>query len=427
MNSNMTTSHRWTRRRWLGMAGALVAGTLIATTGSGLAQNGLGNGFSPANGHMQVIAQQVAAFDDDTYAWYVVEREGPESRFAPAGPSFALGAAGSALLIDDLTQQESRLAPGEAIALRAGSDYAAQALDSEATALFELGLRATDDEEGEAAYAGSTFAAPAGKRDLDLVRDVLSPGEAATIVASDAPVLLLVTEGEVSVIEAGNMFAMDVEAGSIIELVDEAIVKAAGDDDASFVAAIVGEEVSGFAGDDDASGSGGAGTGANQGGQSGSGGQGSGNQVPVAIDSDNDGLPDGTEGVYGTDPNNPDTDGDGLSDGDEVKVYGSDPLSTDTDQDGLSDGDEVYIYGSSPVSMDTDGDMLPDYNEVMQHGTDPANPDTDGDGITDHDELPYGTSPLMADTDGDGHSDYEELFVIVSDPNDPNDPNNPQN
>jgi len=43
------------------------------------------------------------------------------------------------------------------------------------------------------------------------------------------------------------------------------------------------------------------------------------------VDSDNDGLLDGEETVYGTDPNNPDTDSDGITDGDEVNVYGTDP------------------------------------------------------------------------------------------------------
>ena len=36
-------------------------------------------------------------------------------------------------------------------------------------------------------------------------------------------------------------------------------------------------------------------------------------------DSDNDGLIDELEKIYGTDPNNPDTDGDGFKDGEEVE------------------------------------------------------------------------------------------------------------
>ncbi len=39
---------------------------------------------------------------------------------------------------------------------------------------------------------------------------------------------------------------------------------------------------------------------------------------PALLDSDNDGLKDWEETVYGTDPNKPDTDGDGTKDGDEI-------------------------------------------------------------------------------------------------------------
>ncbi|MFA5021703.1 MAG: hypothetical protein WC508_01290 [Patescibacteria group bacterium] len=59
------------------------------------------------------------------------------------------------------------------------------------------------------------------------------------------------------------------------------------------------------------------------------------------LDSDQDGLIDTEERMYGTDPNNPDTDGDGLTDRDEVKVFRTDPNNPDTDGDGYKDGDEV--------------------------------------------------------------------------------------
>lgn len=47
------------------------------------------------------------------------------------------------------------------------------------------------------------------------------------------------------------------------------------------------------------------------------------------VDSDNDGLPDWLENLYGTDPHKADTDGDGTSDGDEVKIN-RDPLKANT-------------------------------------------------------------------------------------------------
>ena len=57
-------------------------------------------------------------------------------------------------------------------------------------------------------------------------------------------------------------------------------------------------------------------------------------------DEDGDGLSNGDEEAYGTDPEVADTDGDGLNDGDEVAL-GANPLDEDTDGDGYDDGDEV--------------------------------------------------------------------------------------
>ena len=47
--------------------------------------------------------------------------------------------------------------------------------------------------------------------------------------------------------------------------------------------------------------------------------------IDPSLDSDDDGLTDAMEEIYGTDKNNPDTDGDGYLDGDEIE-NGYDPL-----------------------------------------------------------------------------------------------------
>lgn len=65
-------------------------------------------------------------------------------------------------------------------------------------------------------------------------------------------------------------------------------------------------------------------------------------------DSDNDGLSDQEESIYGTDISLPDTDSDGLFDREEIKIYKTDPLNSDTDGDGYLDGDEVKS-GYSPL------------------------------------------------------------------------------
>ena len=139
---------------------------------------------------------------------------------------------------------------------------------------------------------------------------------------------------------------------------------------------------------------------------------------PDKWDSDGDGLRDGLEKKFCTDPSNPDTDGDGLSDGDELKPYlGSsyitDPTDNDSDDDGLWDGDEVGDIGNDDISPfqtdptqgDSDHDGLGDGYEAAQSKTDPNSADSDSDGVTDGIEV-CGTS--------DYPSTREESGEIVS-------------
>jgi hypothetical protein len=95
-------------------------------------------------------------------------------------------------------------------------------------------------------------------------------------------------------------------------------------------------------------------------------------ELPLANDTDGDGLSDAVEtntGIYvdendtGTDPDDPDTDGDGLDDGPEVNTHGTDPTLRDTDGDGFGDGVEVSA-GTDPTVDDgsyppADGDVAP--------------------------------------------------------------------
>jgi hypothetical protein len=78
---------------------------------------------------------------------------------------------------------------------------------------------------------------------------------------------------------------------------------------------------------------------------------------PAVQDSDNDGLSDRQEGIFGTDPRDPDTDGDGISDGDEIEE-GSDPLvpeALDEDEDGILDEDDLCLDTAEEDAVDEDG------------------------------------------------------------------------
>ena len=67
-------------------------------------------------------------------------------------------------------------------------------------------------------------------------------------------------------------------------------------------------------------------------------------------DTDEDGLTDPEEKLYGTDPNDPDSDDDGVNDGDEVAA-GTDPTTSDTPLL-TTFGPATYTEGDSPVIVD---------------------------------------------------------------------------
>jgi hypothetical protein len=155
--------------------------------------------------------------------------------------------------------------------------------------------------------------------------------------------------------------------------------------------------------------------------------------VTVALDTDEDGIPDATD---------TDDDGDGVNDSDEALV-GTDPLnpetilgvpdgSIDSDGDGFTNGEEsdetLAIAtddddepGNDIVTgaIDTDGDGIPDFTDT----------DDDGDGVNDSDEALVGTDPLnpetilgvpdgSIDSDGDGFTNGEESDETLAIPTD---------
>jgi tetratricopeptide (TPR) repeat protein len=119
----------------------------------------------------------------------------------------------------------------------------------------------------------------------------------------------------------------------------------------------------------------------------------------ASADSDGDGIFDGDELYYGTDPFDADSDDDSLNDGTQelFATNQTDPLDADSDDDGLLDGAE---------DLNKDGIVDPATE------SDPVDADTDDDGISDGEEsLVFGTEPLMADSDADGLPDGLELGV----------------
>jgi outer membrane protein assembly factor BamB len=123
--------------------------------------------------------------------------------------------------------------------------------------------------------------------------------------------------------------------------------------------------------------------------------------IDFGIDSDNDGIDDWWEDLYGLDSQNAadallNADSDELTNLEEFQ-NSTDPRNDDSDNDGLSDSDEVNVHSSNPLSSDTDNDGMADGWEVAQNfnllNDEDALLDADNDGITNVEEYTEQTDP----------------------------------
>lgn len=129
---------------------------------------------------------------------------------------------------------------------------------------------------------------------------------------------------------------------------------------------------------------------------------------PMSIDSENDGIPDPIETMYGLNPLSADSDGDGITD---LTEFGPFELPLDSDGDGIIDAldldaDNDGISDFNESTLDADNDGTPNYRD--SNDTDGPSGDQDADGISNINEATYGLNPNLADSDQDGFSDQEE-------------------
>ncbi|WP_255442010.1 Ig-like domain-containing protein [Corallococcus sp. Z5C101001] len=133
---------------------------------------------------------------------------------------------------------------------------------------------------------------------------------------------------------------------------------------------------------------------------------------PFDNDTDDDGVPDGLDGIKDTDGDgiidalDPDSDNDGILDGTEMGVTAETaPSGTDKSSPNFKP-DADPTTKTDPKNPDTDGDSLKDGEEDANHDgrrdateTDPNMRDTDLGGIDDGTEVRGGTDPLDANDD----------------------------
>lgn len=142
---------------------------------------------------------------------------------------------------------------------------------------------------------------------------------------------------------------------------------------------------------------------------------------PTVADSDGDGFGDGEEVRTGFNPmgeGRTDLDKDGMPDWWEVDngLNKKNPFDAllDSDNDGVDNKNE-FLYGFDPFNKDTgsvgltDGEKVASGNYSIIGGADISQNDRDRDRLEDFYENLFGTDPNVADSDGDGYDDYREI------------------
>jgi hypothetical protein len=369
---------------------------------------------TPAGPDQAVIAQGVAEIADGSFGWSIdsVDLDADELSDLTAGGIGFVVAEDGTVLMESKAGQRSLLdrgdgAPVEA-AFRDGADGSSVSAISDEATYLRIDLVTGDD------VIGDSFDLDAGAREITMIQGDLDAGQAASLVASEQPVLLIATDGDLSVEQQGGPSGALAEDNAVLLNPGEEATLSA-EDGAAYIAVYIGDPIDGMQPSATAT----------QAAQP--------TQAPVeptqappapttppAKDSDNDGLSDEDEAIRATDPLNPDTDSDGLYDGYEVYESGTVPTLFDSDGDGLPDGDELNSFGTNPSNPDSDGDGLNDYREAIDYLTNPNAADSDGDGLDDYSELmTYFTNPMDPNTDGDIEDDGFE----VNNGTDPLDPN----
>lgn len=142
-----------------------------------------------ALGHAQVVAQGIVAFPDGAFLWetQALGNDAWPFAFGDSPPTFLVADGPGSILVSGATGPSALLATGEATFLAAGSTGSAGPAFPDTTA---AATRVTF----VAGSGPSAFAPGAGSRDVNVVRDVIAPGETFTLT-SLFPVLVITGDG----------------------------------------------------------------------------------------------------------------------------------------------------------------------------------------------------------------------------------------
>lgn len=202
---------------------------------------------SPASGHASVIAQGVAEMPFDPIAWRVVlDTAEPLDVALPVERAlgFVVADPDGVHVVDVTAGTQERLAVGEASFVPEAAAQTRASLADTETRYLRIALVAEEDAgdpgNDELVFAGGGFTAPDGRRDIDLLSDVLAADEETTIAGGEYPVLIVATGGAI-LVEAGGQI-VELQAGEAAEFTGNITVTGM-QDGSRFVAGVIGPEV----------------------------------------------------------------------------------------------------------------------------------------------------------------------------------------
>jgi hypothetical protein len=182
-------------------------------------------------GHAQVIAQGIVDFPLGTFSWSheVIGGATWPYAYSAAPPQFVAIDGPDAVLVSAATGALALLDEGEALFLPAGSS-------GSASPMFDGAVSAGRRITFVPAAGASAFSPGAGRRDVNLIRDVLAP-DGSLLVSSPFPAFVVVVDGTVTLGDGTSLEAGESATVATVDLRND------GDTDAVVLVAAVGGQV----------------------------------------------------------------------------------------------------------------------------------------------------------------------------------------
>jgi hypothetical protein len=210
--------------------------------------------FTPASGHAQVVAQGIAEFLQEEVFWRIIRDRAElpaDAPFAERPLGFVVAANEPLLLADQGSGRLTRLGPGEATFVPAGTIQQRASLSDRPAGYLALELVsvAAPPDVGAANVLASSqpFVPTPGFHDLDLIRDVLTGSETFLVPDTGERNVIVATAGAIGVglPGEGRQALLAGEAGAFSGALEVAVAAEgdappAADARAAFVVAMIG-------------------------------------------------------------------------------------------------------------------------------------------------------------------------------------------